>query len=402
MSYHPKIAAQFGEDLFQLLGPKANRVSWSSLSVEEQQSRLDRIPTYINTRSIGKNPSLVDVVIFCFNKLVNMGTDNPLLGIDLPSYNSLQDAATKLKVPPMNYDATNLHDLVKLVKNASKQRDVFLQHIFKDVIFRFNPGLVFPGIGRMSSKGLLFVNDGQHRTLACIMLGIESIPISYITSDDEYWDVAQYAAINIHSLGASEFDRYRIRVERYKAAVEASMTIEYDDELSYELHTLFDDLDVIVVEKSDKSLGTNRKVLTGIGNMIKYRTEYGQDYFKRSTTINARLFPTCVFYTANSWGLMEFLKAQKKLKTPSDQMDFAIMNALRKRWKKDNSGGQLHKNIKDAYKEQTKADAYNSRIPEPVIIAHGIWQVCCKYAPEIKWQEPAWPVGAKKFELALV
>jgi hypothetical protein len=402
MSYHPKIVAQFGEDLFALLGPKANRVPWSSLSYEEQQSRLDRIPEYVNTRTLGKRPSMVDIVIYCFNRLVNMGADNPLLGIDLPSYNSLNDAAEKLKMPALNYDPTNLHDLMKLVKNAAKQRDVFLKHIFEDVVFRFNPGLVFPGVGRMDSQGWLYVNDGQHRILACIILGIENVPISYSKSDDEYWDVSQYAAINIHSLSASEFDKYRIRVQRYLASIEAGIATEEEDHISYELHELFEDLEITVAEKSDKSLGKNGKVLTGIGNMIKYRKEYGEDRFQRATTINARLFPTCVFQTANSWGLMEFLKAQKGLKVDSMQVDYAIFNALRKRWARDNAGKYLQKDIKDAYKEQTDSDATNSRIPEPVIIAHGIWQVCKKYAPEIDWVEPDWPEKTQKFTLELV
>ena len=62
----------------------------------------------------------------------------------------------------------------------------------------------------------------------------------------------------------------------------------------------------------------------------------------------------------------------------------------------------MPKNIKDTYKEQTDADAYNSRVPEPVIIAHGIWQICKKYQPQIDWVEPAWPANANKFELDLV
>jgi hypothetical protein len=78
------------------------------------------------------------------------------------------------------------------------------------------------------------------------------------------------------------------------------------------------------------------------------------------------------------------------------------MNALRKRWQKNNMGNQLHKNIKDAYKHQTWSDYNNSRVPEEMIIAHGIWQVCKKYAPEINWTEPTWPTGFKQFKLALV
>jgi hypothetical protein len=78
------------------------------------------------------------------------------------------------------------------------------------------------------------------------------------------------------------------------------------------------------------------------------------------------------------------------------------MTALAVRWPKKNTGGSLHKNIKDAYKDQTAASYSNSRVPEEMIIAHGIWQVCKKYAPGFKWAEPAWPSGNKKFKLALV
>jgi hypothetical protein len=399
MAYHPKLVAEFGADLFKVLGPPADRVEWSSLSLAEQKSRLKRIPEYVNTRGLGKQPKLVDVLVLALNKLVLMGTDNPLLGIDLPVFNSLSDAAKKLKTLSLNYNSSNLQPLDKLVKNAEKQRDVFLRHIFEDIIFRFNPGLVLPGVGRLNSKGFLFVNDAQHRILACIILGIEDVPINYITSDEEFWDVAQYAALNIHSLTASEFDRYRIRVQRETAAREAGMVSEPEDAISYELSELFSNLDITIVEKVDE--GSRALVLTSIGNMIKYRITYGKDHFARATTINAQLFSTSKFHTANSWGLMEFLKYQKL--TDSDLVvDHAIMLALSQRWPKKNTGGQLHKNIKDAYKDQTAASYSNSRVPEEMIIAHGIYQVCKKYSPEIKWAEPAWPSGNKKFKLALI
>ena len=83
-------------------------------------------------------------------------------------------------------------------------------------------------------------------------------------------------------------------------------------------------------------------------------------------------------------------------------VDHAIMQALSTRWPKKNTGGQVHKTIKDAYKDQTAASYSNSRVSEEMIIAHGIYQVCKKYAPSIKWAEPAWPNGIKKFKLALV
>jgi len=390
MAYHSKITAQFGADLFKLLGPKADRVSWSSLTPKERKQRLLKIPVYIPTRSLGKHPKLVDIVIYCFNRLSNMGIDNPLLGIDLPEFESLVQAAELSNVPAMNYGPDTLKKIDLLYKNAAKQRDVFLRHIFEDIVFRFNSGLVFPGIGRMNSKGMLFVNDAQHRTLACIILGIDEVPINFINSDDEYWDVAQYAAINIHSLSASEFDKYRIRVQRYIEAKAADMPVEPDDELSHELHELFDNLDIVVAEKGDNAPnGSTGKVLNSIGNMIKYREEYKKDAFDRATTINAQMFPTCKFHTANSWGLMEFLKNQNLGLDPI-QMDYAIMTALKKRWTKDNVGNQMHSQFKEAYKAQTGTAATSSRAPEPLIIAHGIYQVCKKYNPDFGWIEPEW------------
>ena len=162
MSYHSKISTQFGADLFKLLGPKAERVAWNSLSAQERKRRIAKIPLYIPTRSLGKHPKLVDIVIYCFNRLVNMGVDNPLLGIDLPEFESLVKAAEIENVPAMNYDSHTLRSIDILYKNAAKQRDVFLRHIFADIVFRFNPGLVFPGIGRMNSKGMCsgFANKG--------------------------------------------------------------------------------------------------------------------------------------------------------------------------------------------------------------------------------------------------
>jgi len=402
MSYHTKITAQFGADLFKLLGPKADRVKWSSLSPQERKNRLSKIPVYIPTRSLGKAPTLVDVVIYCFNRLVNMGQDNPLWGIDLPEFESLVQAAEIDGFPAMNYGPDLLIQIDKLYKNAHKQRDVFLRHIFEDIVFRFNAGLVFPGIGRKDSKGRIFVNDAQHRTLACIILGIQQVPIAYIDSDDEYWDVAQYAGINIHSLSASEFDRYRIRVQRYIEAKEAGMPIEEEDELSFELHELFDDLGVVVAEKGDNAPnGSVGLVLNSIGNMINYRETYKKEHFTRATEMNARMFPTCKFQTANSWGLMEFLKTQDSTIDPM-VMDYAITNALKKRWARDNAGNAMHKNIKDTYKADTNVAATNSRVPEPVIIAEGIYQVCQKYSPEVAWNPPKWPEGIPKFTFPLV
>jgi hypothetical protein len=402
MSYHSKITDLYGVDLYKLCGPKADRKPWTSFSSQERRARLNKIPVYIPTRSLGKYPKLVDVVIHCFDKLVQLGEDNPLWGVDLPEFTSLVQAAELNNVPAMNYGKELLQTIDNLYKNAYKQRDVFLRHIFEDIVFRFDAGLVFPGIGRKDSKGRIFVNDAQHRTLACIILGIEEVPIAFIHSDNEYWDVAQYAAINIHSLSASEFDRYRIRVQRQIEAEEAGMPVDPDDALCFELHQLFDNLGIIVAEKGDNAPnGSTGLVLNSIGNMINYRETYKKDHFTRATEMNAIMFPTCKFQTANSWGLMEFLKTQDKNINPL-VMDRAIQHALKKCWARPNAGAAMHKSIKDCYKAATKVNATQSRVPEPVIIAEGIYQICKHYSPEINWTSPKWPTDVPKFSYPLI
>jgi hypothetical protein len=137
--------------------------------------------------------------------------------------------------------------------------------------------------------------------------------------------------------------------------------------------------------------------------MIKYREEYKKDVFDRSVTLNAQMFPTCKFQSANSWGLMEFLIHQNSNIDPIE-MDYAVMNALKMRWAKDNAGNQLHSQIKEAYKAKTGTAATSSRAPEPLIIAHGIYQVCVKYQPDIAWVEPDWDVTkvGPKFKFSVV
>lgn len=398
---HPKIANLFGKDLIQLLGPKSERVAWNSLSEYEKDSRLKRIPEYVNTRVLGSKPKLVDIVIHCFTLLTNMGDKNPLLGIHIPEFDTLLQASEEMGVPPLNYAGENFVIADLLVKNAAKQRDVFLRHIFEDIIFRFMPSLVMPGIGRMTTDGkFLFVNDAQHRMLACLMLGIEYAPMIYIISDDEYYDVQQYAAINIHSLTASEFDRFRIRVQREVAAQQAAMPSEPEDQICYELHQLFDHQGITVVEKIDKSLGKNSLVLTGIGNMIKYRKVYGQDIFERAVRINASHFTSCKFQTANAWGLMEFLKAQDK-KISSGTMDYYIKYAISKKWGARN-GNSMHSDIKTDFKLTFDTSFNNSRVPEEQILAEGIYQLCMKYAPDVKWKKPKWPAKTPGFELTTI
>ena len=397
MAYPTKITEFFGEDLFRLLGPKTERKSWHSLSFKEQESRKKNIPVYISTRKLGKTPSFADILFECFKQLTLLGDKNPLMGIELPFYESLADAGEQLNMPIMNSALVPTDDLVK---NAEKQRDVFLAHILLDIVFQFQPGLVFPGAGRKDSKGRIFVNDAQHRSLACMILGIDHVPLNYIESDDEYWDVQQYAAININSLQCSEFDRYRIRTQRAETSIEAGYEVDPDDQVAWDMSQVFDQNEINVTEKGDSTLDTKAKVLTGIGNMTKYWKEYGPEIATRAIQINAQCFPNSVFQTANSWGLMEFLKQQTH--TNAMELDYEIQRAIKVMLPRDNQGNRLHSMIKTACKEQIEDKSLRW---EPVVIAEGIRQIVQEYCEaDIDWVTPKWPEPKVQyhFELSLV
>ena len=394
MAYPAKITDFFGEDLFRLLGPKAQRRAWHTLSFKEQEERKKNIPVYISTRKLGKNPSFTDILFECFKQLTLLGDKNPLMGIDLSQYKSLAHAGEVLNMPVMNSPLVNVSELYK---NAEKQRDVFLAHILIDIVFQFQPGLVFPGAGRKDAKGRIFVNDAQHRSLACMIFGIEEVPLSYIESDEEYWDVQQYAAININSLQCSEFDRYRIRHQRAVASIDAGYEVDPEDQIALDMYNVFDQNDIIVVEKNDSDIGTNAKVLTGIGNMTKYWKEYGADIATRAIEINAQLFPTTVFKTANSWGLMEFLKHQKH--TNDMEIDYEIQKAVKILLPRDNQGNRLHSMIKDACKEQNDIKSLRW---EPVVIAEGIKQIVENYSEsDITWVSPKWPEPKERYNFTI-
>lgn len=398
MAYSKKVTDLFGKDLFKLLGPKKDRVSWHSLSYKEKEERIKNIPVYISTRRLGKTPSFEDMLIECFRVLANLGANNPLRGIDLPEFHSLAEASANHNTPALNYFG-GLVSTSLLHKNAENQRDLFLKHILVDIVFQFEPGLVFPGVGRFDSQSRLFVNDAQHRILACMFLGIEEVPLNYIESNDEYWDVQQYAAININSLQCSEFDKFRIRVKRGEASIEAGFEVDPEDQLCMDINEVFQRNDILVVEKGDKP-DTNSKVLTGIGNMIKYWKEYGEDIATRAIELNAIMFPTSVFQTANSWGLMEFLKVQDKKVDPM-LMDYAIQQAIKTWLPKDNQGNKLHDQIKKKCKEDNDI---NSIRFEPMVIAEGIRQLCEAYGGEVEWQwhEPKWTEEQYEFALDLI
>ena len=48
--------------------------------------------------------------------------------------------------------------------------------MLQDILFPFNPDHVLMGLARYLKDGTINVNNAQHRTVACIIIGITDIP----------------------------------------------------------------------------------------------------------------------------------------------------------------------------------------------------------------------------------
>jgi hypothetical protein len=381
MAYSNKVKQMFGEDLYALLGPPANRVPWSSLSKKEQRTRINNVPEYVDARKINpKRTSLEEMFILLINECLNLGDKNPFYGLDLPVFDSLPEMCEAYGVPELHQQRT---PVANMVHNNETQRQIKFRHMFRDIIVCFQPNKITSGYGRMDSKGRLFVNDAKHRILGGMFFGIEEFSLNYIISDDELEDVEQFATENISPEPASEVNKWNIRVMRSRGRLNADKPVLDEDDTSYWLSEQFDINGVTVVEKEDREGPTSNR-LSGVGNMIKYTEEYGKPLMALGIEFDARCFPTTVFKTANAWGMAEFLQAQDPdvLKENQHAIMHEIKMAVKKYLPKENQGNKLHQSIKDAMREQTEGSIRY----EPMVIAKGIYKIVSKYSTDNSWE----------------
>jgi hypothetical protein len=275
----------------------------------------------------------------------------------------------------------------KLYKNNSVQRGIKLRHLLKDILFPFNPDHVLMGLARYLKDGTINVNNAQHRTIACIIIGITEIPFEGQESELESVDVDLYATDNLNTLSASPFDEFRIRVKRNivrKAEGRTDLIAEdVKCEDIFNIHTRHGSR---FIEKGGDVLA---KEFTGVGNMLKYYDQYGADIYDRAVGIACSVFSKAPMSgTGNVWGLMEFLREQKNNGTFSDNMelDWAVQESLLYKYTDPKKTG-MHLDIKGAFNQYLESGrgAHFLECPEPRIIAAGITKLCKISYPEIIW-----------------
>jgi hypothetical protein len=379
MSYpHQDPKAIYGADLIKVFGPKANRKHVLSLTPQEKTAILDKVPEYVDTDDLGPRPSFYQIT----NKVLwVLQQSSALNGIDLTWCDSLSTGSTMHRNPE-HYISTDLS-----YKNNSVQRGIWLRHLLKDILFEFDPNHVLMGLARKQSDGTYNFNNGQHRQVGCIIMGIREIPAEWQDSDLESVDVDQYATDNLHTLSASPFDEFRIQVRRNKIRKSENRTdlIEGDIkcETVYEIHNKYGSK---FVEKGSSVI--NPKECTGVGNMLTYFDTYGEDIYDRAVAISCSVFSKSPLATGNCWGLMEFLKEQKNNANFADTatLDWLVQSALMHRYASGVRNG-MHLDIKTAFKkfQETATTRDFDGCTEPRQIAAGIEKLCRVVHPTENW-----------------
>ena len=366
----------FGADLIQVFGPKANRRHINTLSMAEKMAIVDKVPKYVDTDDLGDRPSFFQIT----NKILTILQQTQALdGIDL-------DWCDDLTKGKLQRHASSYTKVMNCYKNNKVQRGIWLQHLLLDILFEFDPSNVLTGLARRLSDGTDNLNNGQHRTVASIILGVREVPVEYIDSDLESVDVDLYATDNLNTLSSSEFDDYRIRVRRNQVRKAEKRTDliqkDIDRETMHDIHVRYQSR---FVEKGSETVLA--KECTGVGNMIKYYDMYGPEIYERAVSICCSVFSKATFATANAWAVMEFIETQIENGTMQDQqlMDWLIQQSIQHKYSDPKING-MHLAIKQAYRDDPKTPV-KDQAPEHKYLAAGIYKLCSIVHPEINWEK---------------
>ena len=246
------------------------------------------------------------------------------------------------------------------------------------------------GLARYSEvSDQYFLNDAQHRFVACVLLGIRDIPLEYKVSELRSDDVAQYTAVNLNSLVASEFDKYRAMVQTVMAKMDedANFDMETLDSSFVNAFNIFNILNRFGAKLIEKGSEAKTQPLecTGAYNLTRHYDDYGDEVFERAISIHVTVFNKAPIQTPNIWGICEFIKIQEAegvLDNNHYTIDQEITDALLHRYPTGIRNG-FHLEAKRAIKEDSVASELT--IPEQSRIAAGLHKIIKITAPDIDW-----------------
>jgi|DEB0MinimDraft_4_1074332.scaffolds.fasta_scaffold09926_4 hypothetical protein len=371
----------FGEDLGAVFGPKMNRKHIREINSKARREIISKIPKYVDTKVLGDDPTLFQV---CNLVLSVLKRSRALQGVDLDWINT-----EDLKAQGLVRCDEQFKPVTKVVKNNEAQRGIQLKHLVEDLLFSFNPEWVLMGLARYSEVlDKYYLNDAQHRFVACVILGIRDIPLEYKVSELRSNDVAQYTAVNLKSLVASEFDKYRAMVQTVMAKKDedANFDMETLDRSFVSAFNIFNILNrfgASLIEKGSEKK-TQPLECTGVYNLTRHYDDYGHEIFERAIAIHTTVFNKAPIQTPNIWGICEFIKIQEAegvLDNNHYVVDQEITDALLHRYPTGIRNG-FHLEAKRAIKDGPAEDL---NIPEQSKIAAGLHKIICITNPDVDW-----------------
>lgn len=365
-SGYPDIIKQkFGENLELVLGPLSKRVNYRELTQKEVADRLTQIPErlFVSKTRAGML-SILDSWILALEELVKT---KALWGVDLPMHS----------IMPM--EGTERHPVENLWINYGSQRILYLRHCI-EIVFKFDPWSVFNAIGRKDSSNHIYINDGQHRTVACLFFGMRYMAVQYRSSDDSTVDIDQFCACNVDNLPSEPYDDYRNRSNRGEIYIANGKVPYREDQEMLDIKNWAKRWNINICRKGDPESRSNR----GISHMgdIKNAARNGISNMDIAAAIHIRCYDRQTIKSANLIGLTELISHQDNSWTiPDLSKAFAkgsltnpklehLCQVILKEFGTDSTF--LHSNCKKAVNDA--CDRGNNYTPE-IKVSHALYHV---------------------------
>lgn len=291
--YPDIITQKFGKDLELVFGPVEQRVDYRQLSQKEIAERLEKIPEKLwveQTR--GGMLSLLDSWILALQSLAD---SKALWGIKLPKNN----------IMPM--EGCQRHPVENLFFNYGSQRILYLRHCIQ-IMFKFDPWSVFNAIGRKDSNNIIYINDGQHRTMCCLFFGIRYMAVQYRTSDDVTVDIDQFCACNVDNLPSEPYDNYRNRSSRAEIKISNGQIPCREDQEMLDIKHWAKKWGIRICRANDPQASSNRGI-SHMGDLLK-SARLGMQNMDIAAAILIRCYGNQTIKSANLLGLTYLLSQQ--------------------------------------------------------------------------------------------
>lgn len=412
--YHPRIQEEFGSDLSEIFGPKANRRSVNQLTEDEINSKLKSIQNFSNPdffvrkgRLVLENFGVINLVdlqihkLKAFKQIIDPQTGMPVLyGLELDNYDQVEAFASGV---PCAIDCI-------YVNVGDVQRPVDLVRQAKYMFGNFDSGSFTGAIGQIDSDldGIV-INDGQQGTTLTTDHRLLTIGVNFGVREGVVESARQLLITNIYKNPMKAFEVYRNQVIVAKGDAEAKRPIKQEDRAAYYLDKIVSEPKSRLKFRFEDSECKGGESNTVAQFLKLFQMYCGNDHNRRKpfqeairTTLIA--FPGKKVTSESVWGLTELytqLIAQQGAKTITDDLVHGIALVLGKQFKNSNDVWTKAKNSRDAFYPKTDDinEKYYGEKARGCIIASAIVESCKNM---LSYERSMQSRGIKELELPTI